>query len=240
LEASFSTYDYNKSIERIDELLDSSDASYEDHKGIPSRSSLTFTNGYYVDVTVLFVDLRGSKELSNKHTRPVLAKILRAYISEVIAVMRGNTTISEIYIEGDGVWGVFNTTTKPEVNSVFATAFGISSIIDILNIKLSKKKYSTITAGIGIDDGESLFIKAGYKGSGINEVVWIGKIVGMAAALCNYGNRISSDREIMVSEIVYSSLSDHNKNLLEWNSTRGCYHGNVINLAMHEWVKANG
>lgn len=45
MEASFSTYDYNKSIERIDEILNSSDATYQDHKGVPSRNSLTFLNG---------------------------------------------------------------------------------------------------------------------------------------------------------------------------------------------------
>jgi class 3 adenylate cyclase len=153
--------------------------------------------------------------------------------------MKGNTCINEIYIEGDGVWAVFNTKTPNDVDSVFATAFTISSLIDILNIKLAKKKYSKLEIGIGIDDGESLYIKAGSKGSGINEVVWIGKIVGQTAALCSYGNKIFQDREIMVSEGVYTNLSEHNKSLLVENITRGCYHGNVIRLDMDEWVKKN-
>src|ERR1035437_7375708 len=144
MEATYSTYDYKNSVERISEILDGLDASYEDHNGIPPRTSLTFTNGFYVDVTVLFIDMRGSKALSETHTRPVLAKIYRAYISEIVAVMKGNTTISEIYIEGDGVWAVFNTITKSDVDSVFHTACSVASLIDILNVKLSKKNYSTI------------------------------------------------------------------------------------------------
>lgn len=240
MEATYSYYDFKKSLERIDEILNSSDASYSEHKGIPSRDSLTFNNGYYVDVTVLFIDMRGSKELSKKHTRPVLAKIFRTYISEVVAVMKGNDKINEIFIEGDGVWGVFNTRTKNDVDSVFCTAFQISSIIDILNVKYKKKGYSTIEVGIGIDDGESLYIKAGYKGSSINEVVWIGKIVGETASLCSNGNREWDDKEIMVSEVVYSSLIDKNKNLLEWSDKRQCYHGNVISVLMNEWVQENG
>lgn len=240
MEATFTQYDLGKSVERISEILDGSDASYEDHKGIPSRDSLSFTNGYYVDVTVLFVDIRGSKELSEKHTRPVLAKIYRAYVSEIVAVLKGNTTVSEIYIEGDGVWAVFNTTTKTDVNSVFNTAAQVASLIDVLNVKLTKKGYSTIEVGIGLDDGESLYIKAGYKGSGINEVVWIGRVVGACAALCGYGNKLWSDREIMVSEIVYGNLTDTNKKLLEWSQARGCYHGFVVNVAMDQWVKENG
>ena len=240
MEAVYSSYDYTKSLERIDEILSGSDASYEDHKGIPSRNSLTFLNGYYVDITIMFVDLRGSKALSEKHTRPVLAKIYRAYISEVVAVMKGSPKVSEIYIEGDGVWGVFNTTTNADVDAVFSTSARISSLIDILNIKLIKKKYSAVEVGIGIEDGTSLYIKAGYKGSAINEVVWIGKAVGQAAALCKDGNRTWQDRELMVSKRVYEMLNDHNKGLLEWNTSRACYHGTVINTGMNEWVTKNG
>lgn len=239
MEATFSSYDYKDSIQRIDEILDSSDASYEDHKGIPPRNNLTYLNGYNVDVTVLFVDLRDSTNLSIKHTKPVLAKIYRSYISELVAIMKGDNTISEIYIEGDGVWGVFNTTTKAQVNGVFETAGRISSLIQILNVKLAKKKYSTISVGIGIDDGYSLYIKAGYKGSGINEVVWIGRVVGGAANLCKYGNRTILDRTVMVSEIVYDSLVDKYKGFLEWNAGRGCYQGDIHNISMNQWVIDN-
>lgn len=240
MESTYSSYDYTKSIERIDEILTSSDASYEKHGGIPARDKLTFLNGYYVTVTVLFVDLRASKQLSETHTRPVLAKIYRSYISEVIAVIKGNEKISEVYIEGDGVWAVFNTTTNNHVNDVFNTAAQIASLIDILNIKLSKRGYSTLTVGIGIDDGESLYIKTGYKGSGINEVVWIGKVVGKTAELCKFGNRGLFDGELMVSDRVFSMLSDHNKSLLTRNASRSCYHGTVVNVMMNNWVQANG
>jgi class 3 adenylate cyclase len=239
MEANYTQYDYKKSIERIDDVLNSSDANYEDHTGIPVRSKLTFSNGFYVDVTVLFVDMRGSKDLSEKHTRPVLAKIYRSYISEIVAVLNGNPTVHEIYIEGDGVWAVFNTTTKSEVDSVFCTAFTISSLVDILNVKLKKKKYSTINIGIGLEDGKSLYIKAGNIGSTINEVIWIGKTVGQAAKLCSSGNRTYSDKEMMVSTLVYSSLTEYHQSLLSWNPTRECYHGDIIHLGMNAWVNEN-
>jgi len=239
MQASYSEYDYTASLTRIDELLAGSDASYTESTGIPGRENLTFTNGYYVDVTVLFIDMRGSKSLADKHTRPVLAKIYRAYISELVAVLRGNPKISEIYIEGDGVWAVFDTRTKPEVDAAFQSAYTAASLIDILNIKLTKKGYSTVSVGMGLDDGESLYIKAGYKGSGINEVVWLGRVVGQASALCKNGNRTFLDREIMVSSRVYDNLNDHNKSLLVWSPERSCYHGNVVHTGMNYWVDAN-
>lgn len=239
MQATYTQYDFYGSIERIDELLTGSDANYTDSVGVPSRDQLTFNNGFYVDVTVLFIDMRDSKELAEKHTRPVLSKIYRAFISELVAVMRGNSKVTEIYIEGDGVWAVFDTRTKADVNDAFKSACTAASLIDILNIKLKKKGYSQVAVGIGLDDGGSLYIKAGYKGSGINEVVWLGKVVGQAATLCKNGNRSFGDNEIMVSSIVYDSLDEHNKSLLSWNAARNCYHGNVVNSAMNDWVKQN-
>jgi len=48
MEAKYSYYDFNNSIDRIDYVLKGSDASYENKGSIPSRDSLTFNNGYYV------------------------------------------------------------------------------------------------------------------------------------------------------------------------------------------------
>lgn len=237
MKISYSEYDYLKSIERINEILDSSDNDYLESKNIPTQDKLTYKNGYYVDITVVFIDMRKSKELSSKHTRPVLAKIYRAFISEVIAILKGTTTINEIYVEGDGVWGVFNTETVEHINEVFETAGRVLSLVDILNIQFLKKGYSQIKIGIGIDDGKSLYMQAGYKGSGINEVVWIGKVVGETAKLCNFGNKEIDDKSLMVSERIYSDLTDKYKSFMHWNTNRNCYHGNIHNIGMNEWVK---
>jgi len=240
MEASHSYYDFNKSVDRVDEVLNGSDTSYEDKKSIPSRDSLTFNNGFYVKCSAIFIDIRGSKELNEKHTRPVLAKIYKTYISELIAVLKDHSKISELYIEGDAVWGVCDTPYKDDIDELFSVAAKASSLIDILNIKYKKKGYSVLTVGIGISYGSSLLIKSGYKGSGINEVVWLGKLVGEAAMLCSYGNKTYNDSEMMVLNVFYDNLNEDNKKLLSKNHVRDCYHGNVINLSMNEWVKENG
>lgn len=239
MESDYSSYNYKKSIERIDEILNSSDTTFSDKKSIPSRDTLTFDNGFYVYASAIFVDIRDSKSLNDDHSRPVLAKIYKTYISEIVAVLKGNSCINETYIEGDGVWGIFDTPSKDDIDEVFSTAARVSSIIDILNIKYKKKGYSTISVGIGLAYGRSLYIKAGYKGSGINEVVWLGKLVGEAAELCSYGNKTYNDSELMVSSVFQQNLNDKNQGLLHWNQTRKCYNGNVVNTAMDEWVTEN-
>lgn len=85
MEATNKFYDFNKSLERIDEILNADNKQYEEKKSIPSRDTLTFTNGFYVDCTALFVDICDSSKLPEYQNRPVLAKIYRSFISELVA-----------------------------------------------------------------------------------------------------------------------------------------------------------
>ena len=105
---------------------------------------ISFTNNLIFLYLRVFINLNFHK----KHTRPVTAKIYRSYISELIAVLNGNTRLREIYIEGDCVWGVFNSPKKSDIDSIFSTAAQAASIIDTLNVKLRKKNYFEIKAGI--------------------------------------------------------------------------------------------
>lgn len=239
MEASTSTYVHTDSIERIIEILDSSDSIYEERDQIPPRSSLTYQNGFYVSCSALFIDIRDSKGLAEKHTRPVLAKIYKCYVSELVAVLRDNSCVNEVYIEGDCVWGIFNTPYKNNIDELFSTAAKASSLIDTLNVLLKRKKYSTLSVGMGMAYGTSLVVKAGHKGSGINEVVWLGKLVGEAASLCSQANKSALDYELMVSSVTYENLGNDNKKLLTKHLFKDCYHGTIINLNMNEWVKRN-
>lgn len=87
------------------------------------------------------------------YKRPALAKLYRAYISEMAAIMNGNVQAREINIVGDCVWGVFNTPFKSNIDDVFLTAQA-NSLVNVLNYKLSKAGYNTpIKVGIGMAYG---------------------------------------------------------------------------------------
>lgn len=150
MESNHRTYDYVKSFERIENIITESENSFEERSEIPPRDQLTFTNGFYVNCSALFVDIRGSSDLPSKHTRPKLSKLYRSYISEVVAVMNGNSNCAEVGIEGDCVWGIFNTPKKIDVDSMFITSAKISSVIDVMNFKFSKRNIQPIKVGIGL------------------------------------------------------------------------------------------
>lgn len=241
MQTSTGSYSAQASADRIDEILTASDHGYEEKDSIPARSSLTYKNGFYVNCTCVFMDIRDSSALPAKYKRPTVGKIYRSYISESVALLNSRSGCKEVNIDGDAVWGVFSTPYKPDVDDAFAAAASLSSVVDILNCRFSKKAahISPIKVGIGIEYGRALMIQAGYKGSGIKEVVWMGDTVNQASKLCSYGNQAWTDREMMVSSSIYGNLNEHNQSLLTWHANRNCWHGNVINTTMNDWVKAN-
>ena len=65
MEASNKKYDFECSLSRIDEILNASNDSFEESDSIVDRAKLTFTNGFYVHCTALFVDIRDSSNMTD-------------------------------------------------------------------------------------------------------------------------------------------------------------------------------
>lgn len=233
-------YDIEKSASRIDEILDASNSNYADKTSIPSRSTLTYTNGYYVYVTSLFIDIVGSSDMTSEHKRPILAKMYRAFISECTAIMNSSEHCKEININGDCVWGVFETKLKSHIDSVFDIAAELNSLVKILNYKLRKKGYSEISVGIGIDYGRALMVKAGYSGSGLNDVIWMGDVVNNACHIANKAGRDYRD-PIIVSSCLHGNLNDKNRKYFKaiMIGYTTYYQCNVSDKAMNTWYREN-
>lgn len=233
-------YDVSKSVTRIDNILNLDNSKFEESESIPDRSKLTYENGYYVNVGAIFIDIRQSSTLTDEHKRPKLAKLYRSYISEVVAILNSFSDCKEINIVGDCVSGIFDNNMDGMLNA----STKISSLVTILNYKYSKKDIVNIEIGIGLDFGRALMIKAGYSGSGISDVVWMGDVVNNASNLCNEANK-NGKRIILVSENVYEKLCKENKEILEKKSyfdkfyqSKG-YNTQLIDIDMNEWYKEN-
>lgn len=237
MKATNSTYNFIDSLNRIDEILNASNTSFEDADSIPSRDKLTYKNGYYVNCTAVFVDIRDSSSMTDKHKRPVLAKIYRSFISEMVALMNGEANSREVNIHGDCVWGVYETPFKTDIDAAFSLAARVCSLVDVLNYKLEKKGYEQISVGVGMDYGRALMILAGYKGSGIKDVIWMGDVVNNASHLCNEANSGLFDSRLFLSNVIYNNLNDANQKLCTKDSRRDIYQANVVNTKMNNWLK---
>jgi class 3 adenylate cyclase len=188
MDSNYKWYNHVASAERIDAILAQPQGNYEEVDSLPDREKLSYTNGFYANCSALFVDIRGSSALPAKYKRPALAKLYRAYISEMVAIFNSSSLAREINIVGDGVWAVFNTPLKSNIDDVFTVAATANSMMRILNHKLRKSGYESVNVGFGMAWGRALMVKAGYSGSGISDVVYMGDVVNRAAKLAAKGS----------------------------------------------------
>lgn len=85
-------------------------------------------------------------------------------------------------------------------------------------------------------------IKAGYSGSSINDVIYMGDVVNRAAHLAHKAGR-GYEQPMWVGPALYENLDEHNSGLLtkQWNQELGgwIYTGNIVWIDMNTWVEEN-
>jgi class 3 adenylate cyclase len=237
-------YFTEESDTRIREILDASEQAFEELDYIPEAEKLTYTNGFYVNCTALFIDIRGSSKLPESHNRPVLAKIYRAYLSECVAVLNQDTNCREVFINGDCVSGIFETRSKADIDSALFRAGQLNTLMKLLNWRLERKGYAQIKCGIGIDYGRALMLKAGFKGHAINEIIWMGDVVNRASNLCHQGNK-GSRKAIQISPTIWQNITrDEYLKLLDPIYGNGSllsdptgYEGDLVSVEMNAWIE---
>ena len=240
MDSNYREYKYLDSFARIDEILKQPSTNYEERKALPDRDALTYSNGFYAYCSAMFVDVRDSSKLPDAYNRPALAKLYRAFISEMVSLMNGFKKAREINIVGDCVWGVFNTDLKPDIDEVFSMAAQANTLMKVLNYKLAKASYTVpLRSGIGISYGRALMIQAGANGSGISDVVYMGDVVNKASKLAAAAGGAQVEAPIVLDGVFRQNLKEHNVNLTHYNSTLGNYTADVISPPMNDWFMAN-
>jgi len=198
-------------IEKI--VKDIIDTSFEvaDIETIPDLedSRLTFYNkGLRFEATTLYIDMRGSTKILNKHNRRSVAKLHKAYFHIIVKIAKslGGEVRS---FNGDGMLVFFQGTTKITLSNAVISAMKMKYMIT-QNKEITKKleKYSSIDFGIGIDDGEILCTKVGLAGTNNRDLVWISNAVNKSVKI---GDNLKSPYHIGISSYVYSNLTDSAK-----------------------------
>lgn len=227
------------SSDRIKDILNQPAGTFEEVDGLPDRDRLTYSNGSYGNCSAIYVDIRDSSGLTEKYQRPTLAKIYRAFISEMVAVLNSSRHVREVNIVGDCVWGVYKTTSIDYIDEVFALAYQANTLVKLLNHHYAKTDIDQLRVGIGIDYGRVLMIKAGFSGSGINDVVYMGDVVNSAAHLANEAGRNGRD-PIFVGSVFEQNLNDHLRSFLtqqRFSSIGQVHTGDLVQDDMNEWIE---
>ncbi len=238
----------NDITQKVKEILDNNFIT-EEVNYVPeiSDTKLTFGNkGLQFEATVLYIDLRESTKILNKHNKATIAKIHKAYLFTTvkIATSLGGEVRS---FNGDSVLAFFQGTTKETLSNAVKAAMQIRYMIanseSGINTLLSK--YSAVDFGIGLDDGKILCVKVGVGGdTNTKDLIWIGNPVNKSVVI---SDECKSPEYIGISNYVYSNLNDNvkygtRKNYLGqdekvdmWTAYRVLYNGNYETFYKTRW-----
>lgn len=249
------SYDYKKGKLVIEEILNGKPEINDTTKIPKSDNEFTFDNAHYGWVTAIFVDIRDSTALFSGSDKYITAKIVRAFTSEIIEILREDSScaglLREIGIRGDCVYAIY--TAKDPISKIvdiyLQKAFYINTFLSMLNKMLDEKGYRNIKAGIGVATDKELVIKAGRRDVGINAKVWIGNAVTKASHLSSLGNKDGKET-IALCITTYKNAIEHmiSRNLnhetrygiINWfsySSDDKCYFTDVVKKEFNNWVK---
>lgn len=241
-------YDYKEGKNKLEEILNNN--TEIQNKNVPKDdTNFTYDNGIRSWIGAIFVDIVSSKKLIENEEDIVVAKILRSFASEVISIMNSSNNARQIGVRGDCVYGVFSTPNQNDTYELLTIGTYINCLIKMLNRLLINKGYPTINIGIGIGVGKDLVIKAGKKGTGINDRIWIGKAVIDACVLADKAGR-NGNSTIGVSYLAFINfierLEKENSKARSWFTEKYdydinsyTYYGNIIDTTFDKWIEEN-
>lgn len=211
--------------------------------GIPKDDgSFTYKNAYLTWTSAIFIDIKDSSKLFDTKDEK-LARLMRAFTSEIISIFQGLDNYRQIGIRGDCVYAIYDTIYKKDIYDIFSVACELNTFMKMFNKIIVEQGYSPIMVGIGLGCDEELIIKAGKTGTGINDKIWIGKAVVDASNLSGEANRNGME-PIAMSSVFYNNvinlLIEENKKYKEWIKyfhTKSCYHCNIIQKRFNEWIE---
>ncbi len=183
-------FDYRKSKTNVINILTSK--TEIEKKPIPKNDSeFTYENGIKSWVGALFVDIVDSSTLFKNQKDEIIARIMRSFSSEIIDILKGCDKIRQIGLRGDCVFAIYSAEYKSDLVDIFRLAYQINTFLKMFNKLLNNNQFPAVYAGIGLGVSEDLVIKAGKKGAGYNDLIFIGNAVVDASNLSSLANRLS-------------------------------------------------
>lgn len=237
---------YSDTKKRVETILNSK-TKITAVKTIPDdKSGLTYENGVRTWIGALFIDIRDSTEYFKNGPPERVARIMRAFTSEIIGILENNKAYVQIGIRGDCVYAIYSAPAKKDFESIMSDACQVNSFQKMFQAILRRKQWKEFSIGIGLGASEDLVIKAGKKGTGINDNIWIGNAVVDASKLSGEGSR-GGILPIVMDECFYGKIKDFWANSKEkygdmiesFSSERletTAHHCDIVVAEFNDWI----
>ncbi len=242
-------YNYKNSKANIINILNST-TKIEESSYIPKADeNFTYDNGIFAWTGAIFIDIVNSSNLLDKKDEK-LARLMRAFTSEIITIFQDFDKYRQIGIRGDCVYAIYSVPTKDDVVEMFNISYKLNTFMKMFNVIIKSYGYHEIKAGIGLGCDKDLIIKAGRTGTGINDKIYIGNAIIDACNYASEGNR-NGIEPIVMSTCVYDNiieiLKKENPNYEAWikakknntwydSHTVKYYHCDIIQTDFNNWI----
>ncbi|WP_097026355.1 adenylate/guanylate cyclase domain-containing protein [Clostridium peptidivorans] len=222
----------------IESILSVAVESIELSDSLPILDEIPDSNKVFKGkLSVLFVDMRKSTDLTDEIKSKKMVKVYRSFIRLVIQAIRYSGGFCRQFA-GDGVMGVFQDITEgentisSEVQAVRAGRYIITLIDFCLNPLLKQYMDLTISCGVGICTGTVMITKVGMRGkesdsTAENElgITWVGPTTNYSSRLCS----LAQAGEIFIDEATFERTEKSNE---IWKKTTRikadkAYHGYI-------------
>lgn len=176
---------------------------------VPSRPSVTFgSTAKKLFARVLYIDLRGSRQLLSDHQHLTVLKAHKAFLFAATKCIRAEGGEPRSF-NGDSVlafWpGQGDTNAKKAVRAAMKTRWAMDEIV---NPKLRTKYSDELDFGMGIGQSDIYVGKSGIAGDeNFQDLIWIGWSVYHAVS---YGDKAKKPNAIWISKNIFSSIEDDN------------------------------
>ena len=196
---------------------------------LPPLNEITDSNKVFKGkLSVLFVDMRKSTDLTDELKSKKMVKVYRSFIRVVIQAIRYSGGYTRQFA-GDGIMGIFQDSNEDDQvitssNKAVKAARYIHTLIDYcVNPALKKSMDICIGCGVGVCTGTIMITKVGMRGKESDQTaenetgaVWVGSTTNYASRYCS----LAHSCEIFIDENTYSEFNDSEK-WVQTSRTRG-------------------
>lgn len=240
-------YDYRKGKENIVNIIQSN-TKIKDLENVPNDDSkFIYDSGIKAWVGAIFIDIIDSATLFSSEQERV-ARLMRSFTAEIITILESNDNYRQIGIRGDCVYGIYSISNQMDLVDIFNLALTVNTFMIMFNKIMQQNDFPEVKVGIGLGCGEDLILKAGKKGTSINDKIWIGDAVVDAANLSSLANRGYVEKIAMNCRFYANAieiLKKENEKYLQWitrykynnfiNIER-FYHCDIVNVDFSNWI----
>lgn len=193
---------------RLKEMLAPGDYTIQDSETIPGPGDnrVTFGNtGVRFWAATLYIDMRGSTAVLNKHQAHTVAKLHKAYLyTATTLIAEGGGQIRSY--NGDSILAFFPGNTKGAITSAIKAAMQIQYMLTTVS-KDEFQRYQTLNFGAGIDHGQILCVQAGRaRNENRSDLIWLGNAVNRATVL---SDRAKAPSYVFISDRCRTNLENN-------------------------------